>query len=570
LGERSYAHTSDFSAEALFGICYCCKKKMNFSRRARGNPSSTASELSGEIPERGHLRPGFTTSAKLGAVNYIQSIACAVDSEDLLFRPQSDRGIVCCRRADPLLFPRFAIAKGLAAGALRWFNHHFYPEANKMRKFLSVLFIFSLSALNVFAIDMKATIDAETEKVLPQVIEWRRHLHQYPELSNREFKTAEFIEKYLRQLGLEVRTKIAKTGVVGILKGGQPGATIGLRADMDALPVTERVNIPFASKEKGEYNGQPVGVMHACGHDSHVAMLLGTATVLSKLKDKVPGTVVFIFQPAEEGPPASEEGGAPLMVKEGVMDNPKIDAIFGIHINAQTEIGKLTYRSGSFMAASDWFTIKVKGKQTHGSTPWTGVDPIAVASQIITGLQMIVSRQSELTKAPVVITIGRINGGVRENIIPEEMTMSGTIRTLDEQMQKTVHEKIKTTAEKIAESAGATAEVTIDVKTPVTYNTPELVRATLSSLEKAVGKENLVEMNWVTGAEDFAFYRQKAPAFFFNVGGMPAGKNPKDAAPHHTPDFYIDDSRLDVGIKAFCNIVFDYQPLAKTAAYHKR
>jgi len=435
-----------------------------------------------------------------------------------------------------------------------------------MKKLISVLFVVSLIVNQSFAADMSAAINAETEKVLAQVIEWRRHLHQFPELSNREFKTAEFVEKYLRGLGLEVRTKIAKTGVVGILKGGQPGATIGLRADMDGLPVTERVNIPFASKEKSEYNGQPVGVMHACGHDSHVAMLLGTATVLSKMKDKVPGTVVFIFQPAEEGPPTGEEGGAPLMVKEGVMDNPKIDAIFGIHIDALTEIGKIRYRSGSFMAASDWFTIKVKGKQTHGSTPWTGVDPIAVASQIITGLQMIVSRQSELTKAPVVITIGRINGGVRENIIPEEMIMAGTIRTLDEQMQKEVHEKIKLTAQKIAESVGATAEVTIDVKTPVTYNTPALVQASLASLEKAVGKENLSESNWVTGAEDFAFYRAKAPAFFFNVGGMPKGKNRKDAAPHHTPDFYIDDSRLDAGIKAFANLVFDFQPLAKTTA----
>jgi amidohydrolase len=434
-----------------------------------------------------------------------------------------------------------------------------------MKKLLSALFIFSLTSVNTFAVDMSAEINAATAKVLPQVVEWRRHLHQYPELGNREFKTAEYIEKHLRRLGLEVRTKVAKTGVVGILKGGQPGPTIGLRADMDGLPVTERVNLPFASKEKAEYNGQPVGVMHACGHDSHVAMLLGTAEVLSGMKAKVRGTVVFIFQPAEEGPPAGEEGGAPLMVKEGVMDNPKIDAIFGIHIDALTEIGKIKYKSGSFMAASDWFTIKVKGKQTHGSTPWTGVDPIAVAGQIINGLQMIVSRQSELTKAPVVITIGRINGGIRENIIPEEMTMSGTIRTLDEQMQKEVHEKIKLTAQKIAESMGATAEVTIDVKTPVTYNTPELVQATLSSLEKSAGKENVSETNWITGAEDFSFYRQKAPAFFFQVGGMPKGKNKKDAAPHHTPDFYIDDSRLDVGIKAFCNIVFDYQPTTKTA-----
>ena len=434
-----------------------------------------------------------------------------------------------------------------------------------MKKFLTTLFVLSLLSANVFAVDMSAEINTATGKILPQVIEWRRHLHQFPELGNREFKTSAYIETHLRELGLEVRTKIAYTGVVGILKGDLPGATIGLRADMDALPVTERVVLPFASKEKAEYNGAQVGVMHACGHDSHVAMLLGTAEVLAKMKSKLRGTVVFIFQPAEEGAPAGEEGGAALMVKEGVMDNPKIDAIFGIHINAQTEIGKIKYKSGSFMAAADWFTIKVKGKQTHGSQPWLGVDPIAVASQIIGGLQMIVSRQSELTKAPVVITIGKINGGVRENIIPEELMMAGTIRTLDDQMQKDVHEKIKLTAQKIAESMGATAEVSIETKTLVTYNTPELVNQTLPSLEKSIGKENVLQSEWTTGAEDFSYYRLKAPAFFFNVGGMPAGKNVKDAAPHHTPDFFIDDSRLDVGIKAFCNIVFDYQPMLKTA-----
>ena len=434
-----------------------------------------------------------------------------------------------------------------------------------MKKILSLLVIFSISVISVFAVDMSAEINTATDRILPQVIEWRRHLHQFPELGNREFNTSAYIEKHLRELGLEVRTKIAHTGVVGILKGDLPGSVIGLRADMDALPVIERVVLPFASKETSEYNGQKVGVMHACGHDSHVAMLLGTAEVLSKMKSKLRGTVVFIFQPAEEGAPAGEEGGAALMVKEGVMDNPKIDAIFGIHINAQTEIGKIKYKSGSFMAAADWFTIKVKGKQTHGSQPWLGVDPIAVGSQIIQGLQMIVSRQSELTKAPVVITIGKINGGVRENIIPEEMTMAGTIRTLDDQMQKDTHERIKLTAQKIAESMGATAEVSIETKTLVTYNTPELVSQTLPSLEKAIGKENVTPSEWTTGAEDFSYYRLKAPAFFFNVGGMPIGKNVKDAAPHHTPDFYIDDSRLDVGIKAFCNIVFDYQPMKQTA-----
>lgn len=427
-----------------------------------------------------------------------------------------------------------------------------------MRKILISFCLLVSICTPVFAIDMSREIDAATVKIMPQVIEWRRFIHQHPELSNRELNTSKLVAEQLRKLGIEVRTGIARTGVVGILKGGQPGPVIGLRADMDALPVTERVDLPFKSVEKADYNGQTVGVMHACGHDSHVAMLLGTANVLAGMKDKIKGTVVFIFQPAEEGPPAGEEGGAPLMVKEGVMDNPKIDAIFGIHINAQTEIGKIKYKSGAEMAASDWFTIKVKGKQTHGSQPWLGIDPIAAATQIYIGLQMIVARESELTKAPVVITVGKINGGVRENIIPEEMTMAGTIRTLDSAMQKEVHEKIRLTATKIAESMGATAEVTIEKKAPVTFNTPELVKKMLPSLEKAAGKENVLETEWTTGAEDFAFYGSKAPAFFFFVGGMPKGKDPKATAAHHTPDFYIDDSRLDVGIKAFANIVFDY------------
>src|SRR4030095_1254982 len=374
-----------------------------------------------------------------------------------------------------------------------------------MKKFLLSVCVLISVLTPTFATDMSREIDAATAKILPKVVEWRRHLHQYPELSNRETNTAKFVEEHLRKLGIEVRTGIAKTGVVGILKGAQPGPVIGLRADMDALPVTERNSLPFASKETAEFNGQKVGVMHACGHDSHVAMLLGAATVLATMKDKIKGTVVFIFQPAEEGPPAGETGGAPDMVKEGVMDNPKIDAIFGIHINSQTEIGKIKYKYGAAMAASDWFSIKVKGKQTHGSQPWSGIDPIATATQIYTGLQMIVARESELTKAPVVITVGRINGGVRENIIPEEMTMSGTIRTLDSAMQKDVHAKIRQSATKIAESMGATAEVSIDTKALVTYNTPELVKKMLPSLEKAAGKENVIESEWTTGAEDFSF-----------------------------------------------------------------
>jgi amidohydrolase len=419
-----------------------------------------------------------------------------------------------------------------------------------MPRIILSIFIALSAFVPTFAIDMSREIDAATAKLVPKLIEWRRHIHRYPELSNREIKTAKYVEEHLRRLGIDVRTGVAKTGVVGVLKGGLPGPVIGLRADMDALPVTERNSLPFASKEMGEYNGQKVGVMHACGHDTHVAMLMGTAEVLAGMKDKIKGTVVFIFQPAEEGPPAGEEGGADLMVREGVMDNPKMDAVFGIHINSKTEIGTIKYKPGSMMAASDWFSIKVKGKQTHGAYPWQGTDPIAVATQIYTGLQMIVSRQSNLPKAPVIITVGKINGGVRENIIPEELVMAGTIRTLDSEMQAEVHQKIRVTAQKIAESMGATAEVSIDKKTPVTYNTPA---------QKAAGRDNVKLDEWVTGAEDFAFYGAKAPAFFFIVGGMPKGMSPNDAAPHHTPDFMIDDSRLDVGVKAFCNIVFDYQ-----------
>jgi len=418
-----------------------------------------------------------------------------------------------------------------------------------------VLFSFSTTTL---AVDMSREIDAATARLMPKIIEWRRHIHQNPELGNREIKTAKYIEDHLRKLGMEVRTGIAKTGVVGILKGAQPGPVIGLRADMDGLPVTERNDLPFRSRATAEYNGQTVGVMHACGHDTHVAMLMGAAEVIAGMKDKLKGTVVFIFQPAEEGPPAGEEGGAALMVKDGVMNNPKIEAIFGIHINSRTESGTIKYKAGSIMAASDWFEIKIKGRQTHGAYPWLGTDPIAVATQIYTGLQMIVARRSDLPKAPVVITVGRINGGVRENIIPEELVMAGTIRTLDAEMQKDVHAKIRQTARSIAESMGATVEVMIETKAPVTHNTPSLVEKMLPSLQKAAGKENVQSGEWVTGAEDFSYF-QSVPSFYFTVGGMPKGTDPDKAPPHHTPDFFVDDSRLDVGVKAFANIVFDFQ-----------
>ncbi|CAA9520466.1 MAG: Peptidase M20D, amidohydrolase [uncultured Segetibacter sp.] len=420
------------------------------------------------------------------------------------------------------------------------------------------LMFFAVFPILVHAQNITAVINHKSAAIKDSVVAWRRHLHQYPELSNREFKTSAFIVEHLQGLGLEIKRGVAKTGVVAILKGERPGPVVAIRADMDALPVAERVNIPFASKVTAEYNGQKVGVMHACGHDSHVAVLLGTVSVLSQMKKDLQGTVVFIFQPAEEGSPEGEEGGAKLMVKEGVLDNPRVDAIFGLHINSVTEVGFIKYKSGSMMASADAFTIKVKGKQTHGSQPWLGVDPIMVSAQIIQGLQTVVSRQSELTKAPVVISVGAIHSGVRFNIIPEETEMIGTIRTLDAKMRLDVFEKIKRTATSIAESAGATAEVKFDNKTLVTYNSPELLKQMLPSLELATGKGKAVEMEWVTGAEDFSFFGQKIPSLFFYLGGMPKGQDPKKAPPHHTPDFYIDDSGLDIGIKAFCQLVFDY------------
>ncbi len=405
---------------------------------------------------------------------------------------------------------------------------------------------------------LKQRAASEADKIEPQCIAWRRDIHEHPELGNRENRTAKLVAEHLRKLGLEVKEGVAKTGVVGILKGGKPGPCIALRADMDALPIIERGNLSFSSKQKSIYNGQEVGVMHACGHDTHVAMLMSAAEILSGMKSEIKGTVKFIFQPSEEGPPEGEEGGADLMVKEGVMNNPKVNAIFGMHIESDVEAGTIQYKPGAFMASSDWFHIVVKGKGSHGSQPWKGIDPIQISAQIIEGLQTIVSRQMELTKAPVVITVGKINGGVRSNIIPEECVMDGTIRTLDKDMQKEVHEKIKLMVKNIAEASGATADVTIDTKTLVTYNTPELVKKMLPSLQSAAGADNVKETEWKTGAEDFSYYGTKAPAFFFYLGGMPKGKDPKKAPPHHTADFYIDESGMKTGIRAFCDIVFDY------------
>lgn len=425
-----------------------------------------------------------------------------------------------------------------------------------MKKSIFIIPVFLLSA-QCFS-QWKDKIVTAINKIEPKCIAWRQDIHQHPELGNREFKTARLVADHLKQLGLEVKEGVGKTGVVGVLKGGKPGPCIALRADMDALPVTERVNIPFASKEKTMYNGAEVGVMHACGHDTHVAMLMSVAEVLSGIKADLKGTIKFIFQPAEEGAPDGEEGGAKLMVQEGVMDNPKVDAVFGLHIEAAIEEGTIEYKSGSFMAAADFFSIKVKGKASHGSQPWLGIDPIAASAQIIQGLQNIVSRQSELTKAPVVITVGKIQSGVRNNIIPEESLMLGTIRTLDSDMQKKVHQQFRHTIETIGEASGVTTEVVIDTKTLVTYNDPSLVKKALPSLQAAIGINNVKEREWVTGAEDFSYYGTKAPAFFFYLGGMPKGNDSKLAPPHHTPDFYVANSAMKTGIRAFCQIVTDY------------
>lgn len=405
---------------------------------------------------------------------------------------------------------------------------------------------------------LKAKVSKGADLIEAKCLNWRHQLHQYPELGNQEFKTAAMVAAHLRSLGMDVQEHVAKTGVVGILKGGKPGPCVALRADMDGLPITEVVAGPYRSIEKTIYNGQEVGVMHACGHDTHVAMLMSVAEILAGMKNDLKGTVKFIFQPAEEGPPQGEEGGAALMVKEGVMENPKVDVIFGLHIESAIEVGKIAYKPGAFMASSDWFHVDVYGKGSHGSQPWLGVDPITVSAQIIEGLQHVVSRESELTKGPVVITVGKISGGVRNNIIPDQCTMDGTIRTLDTAMQRKVHAQMLAMVTNIAVANGAKANLTIETKALVTFNNPDLVKKMIPSLQSAAGVANVYEHEWVTGAEDFSYYGTKAPAFFFYLGGMPKGNDPTKAPPHHTAGFFVDDAGMKTGIKALCDLVIDY------------
>jgi amidohydrolase len=427
-------------------------------------------------------------------------------------------------------------------------------------KLLLLMVVVSGSCVQAFAESgvLEARIDELADKLESQVIQWRRHFHENPELSNREFKTGERIAQHLRDLGLEVKTGIAHTGVVGILRGNRATPVVALRADIDALPVTERVDVPFASKARATYNGQDVGVMHACGHDTHISILMGVASILSEVKEDIPGTVKFIFQPAEEGPPRDEKGGAGLMVEEGVLKDPDVDAIFGLHIFSGFDVGKICYRPGALLAAADVLRIRVKGKQTHGSTPWTGADPITAASQIIGGLQTIISRQTDLTRGPAVISVGAIRGGVRNNIIPEEVILEGTIRSLDPQIQDQIHEKIRLVATRIAETMGTTAEVEIDKTHPVTFNNYELTKTALATLSRVAGESSLVEIPPITGAEDFSYFAREVPGFFFFLGGKPLDVSVKDAAPHHTPDFYIDESGMKLGVKAMANLAVDY------------
>ncbi|MFD0797360.1 amidohydrolase [Maribacter chungangensis] len=418
-----------------------------------------------------------------------------------------------------------------------------------------------LGFLAVFLLGITANaqgpnLDGDYKAIEPKVIEWRRDIHQNPELGNREFKTAEKIAKHLKSLGIEVQTGVAHTGVVGLLKGDQPGKVVALRADIDALPVTERNDLPFKSTVTSEFMGEKVGVMHACGHDTHTAILMGVAEVMSKNKDKIKGTVKFIFQPAEEGPPPGEEGGALLMVKEGVMQNPKVDAIFGLHINSQTPIGTIRYKSGGTMAAAQSFTIKVKGKQSHGSQPWSGIDPILISAKIIDGLQTIISRETNLTNEAAVITVGKIRSGVRFNIIPEDAEMIGTIRTLDYDMKDKLNKRMVEMVSTIAKAYGGEATCEIKDATDITYNNPELVTQMLPTLKRVAGEGNVNTQKAVTGAEDFSYFQREAPGFFFFLGGMTPGNT--ESFPHHTPDFKIDDSDLLLGVRALTEMSLDY------------
>ncbi|GAA4270159.1 amidohydrolase [Hyunsoonleella aestuarii] len=414
--------------------------------------------------------------------------------------------------------------------------------------FLSILFTVNIQA--------QSSLEKQFADIESKVIEWRRDFHKYPELSNREFKTAEKIAKHLKSLGLEVQTGVAHTGVVAVLKGSQPGRVIALRADIDGLPVTERNDLSFKSEVKTTFLNTETGVMHACGHDTHTAILMGVAEILTKNKDKLNGTVKFIFQPAEEGPLPGEEGGAKLMIKEGVLENPKVDAIFGLHIRSNYEVGTIYYKKGGVMASVERFVINVKGKQTHGGRPWQGVDPILISAKIIDGLQTIISRESKLVDEAAVITVGKITAGTRFNIIPESAELIGTVRTLDPGMKALIEKRMTEMVTTLAKAYGGEATISFQNNTAITYNDFNLVDKMLPSLQKVVGNENVRLRKATTGGEDFSYYQELVPGFFFFLGGMTPGNT--EAFPHHTPDFFIDESGLITGVKALTQITFDF------------
>jgi amidohydrolase len=402
-------------------------------------------------------------------------------------------------------------------------------------------------------------IDAALATIVPDLIAWRRDLHANPELGNREVRTAGIVAAHLKQLGFdEVRTGVAHTGVVGLLKGGRPGPVVALRADMDGLPVAERTDVPFASKVTTTWNGEQVGVMHACGHDAHVSILMAVASVLAGLRDRLAGSVKFIFQPAEELPPEGEDGGARMMIAEGALENPAPGAIFGLHVTSQLPTGVIGYRSGPTMASSDSFRILVNGRQTHGAMPWRGVDPIVTAAQVVLGLQTIVSRQIDIASEPAVVTIGRIKGGVRNNIIPDTVEMNGTIRTFDETMRDDVHVRVTDTAQYIARASRAGCEVCITKNYPVTVNDAELTAQMLPTLERVAGKARVKLVPKVTGSEDFAFYQHVVPGLFFFVGVTPPDKDPQTVASNHSPLFYIDEAGLPLGARALAQVAVDW------------
>jgi len=392
----------------------------------------------------------------------------------------------------------------------------------------------------------------------PQVVQWRRWFHENPELSNREVNTAARVAEILTEMGLEPQTGIAHTGVVAIIEGGRPGPLVAIRADMDGLPVTEATGLPFASKVRGEYNGQEVGVMHACGHDNHMAMLLGAASVLNSVKDELSGSVMLIFQPAEEGAPEGEQGGAELMLKEGIFAQRKPEAVFGLHVGINQPGGRIAVRGGPMLAAVDSFKLVVNGKQTHGARPWNGIDPIVVASQIVLGLQTIASRQVDVTQAPSIVTVGRISGGVRSNVIPDSVEMEGTIRTFDAAMREQIHMRIERTARMIAESAGASIEFHLEYGYPATINDPGLTDKMLPTLQRVAGEGGLLSVQPQTVAEDFSLFADETPGLYFFLGNGKPGVDPQTIPSNHSPLFDMYEPGMELGVRALSHLVVDY------------